>query len=306
MKTNQQKQSILFAIVSIAIWSTLSTVAKLVLNDLPDLETLGISSVFAFLLLLAALFITGKYKLLKTYSAKQYAEMAGLGFLGLFIYSALYYYALGPLTAGEACILNYLWPMMLVLFSCILLKEKMTLKKAAALLCSFAGVMLISFGGASEKGVGRWIGMAACIVAAACYGLYCVLGKKRDFDQTVLLTVVWFTVTVCCFVLGPFVETWTPVVGMQWVGLLWLGVFVNAAAYLTWGLALQKAKSTALVANLAYIVPFLSLLLSAAVLKEKISPAAVFALVLIVGGILLQGLGTKKRIKQIRRSVALR
>ncbi len=293
MKITETKKSILFAIASIAIWSTLSTVAKLVLNDLPDLETLGISSAFAFLFMLAALFITGKYKMLKTFSVKQYAEMAGLGFLGLFVYSALYYYALGPLTAGEACILNYLWPMMLVLFSCILLKEKLTLKKAAALLCSFAGVMLISFGGSSEKGAARWIGMAACIIAAACYGLYCVLGKKRDFDQTVLLTVVWFTVTVCCCVLGPLIETWTPVKGMRWIGLLWLGVFVNAAAYLTWGLALQKAKSTALVANLAYIVPFLSLLLSAAVLKEKITLAAAAALVLIVGGILLQGIKSK-------------
>ena len=39
----------------------------------------------------------------------------------------------------------------------MILKEKLTLKKAIALLCSFAGVVVLSFGGSNEGG-GRWIG----------------------------------------------------------------------------------------------------------------------------------------------------
>lgn len=289
---SSKNKSVALALISAAIWATLSTVAKLVLGTLPNLETLGISSLFAFLFMAAVLLVTGKYRLLKTYAPRQYLKMAALGFLGLFLYSALYYYALGSLTAGEACILNYLWPVMLVLFSCVILKEKLTLKKAIALFCSFAGVAVLSLGGSSE-GVGRWIGIAACVIAAACYGLYCVLNKKSGFDQTVLMTVIWFTVTVCCFAVGPFAETWVMPAGMQWVGLIWLGVFVNAVAYLTWGLALQKAEGTALVANLAYIVPFLSVIISTVVLKEELKLTAVAALVLIVGGILLQSVKNK-------------
>ena len=284
---SSKNKSVVFALISVAIWSTLSTVAKLVLGALPNLETLGVSSLFAFLFMAAALLVSGKYRLLKTYAPRQYFKMAALGFLGLFLYSALYYFGLGSLTAGDACILNYLWPVMLVLFSCVILKEKLTMKMAIALLCSFAGVVVLSFGGSNEGG-GRWIGMAACVIAAACYGLYCVLNKKSGFDQTVMMTVVWLTVTVCCFAVGPFIEEWAMPAGMQWVGLVWLGVFVNAAAYLTWGLALQKAEGTALVANLAYIVPFLSVIISTAVLKEELKLTAVAALVLIVGGILLQ------------------
>ena len=117
------KKSIPLALVSVFIWSTLSTVAKLVLREIPNLQTLAFGSAFAFVFMLIVLFVNGAYKKLKTYSAKQYLAMAGLGFLGLFLYSALYYYALGTLTAGEACILNYLWPVMLVLFSCLILKE---------------------------------------------------------------------------------------------------------------------------------------------------------------------------------------
>ena len=155
------KKSVPLALVSVAIWATLSTVAKLLLQGLPDIETLGVSAAFAFLFMLAALFAGKKHRLLKAVSPKQVLQMAGLGFLGLFVYSALYYYALGPLTAGEACILNYLWPLMLVLFSCLILKEKLTARKLVALGLSFAGVMLLSFGGAGEGGPGRWLCVAA-------------------------------------------------------------------------------------------------------------------------------------------------
>ena len=284
---DEQKQSVLLALVSVGIWSTLSTVAKLVLSGLPDLQTLFLGSAFAFVFMLAVLFAAGAYKKLKAYSVRQYLAMAGLGFLGLFLYSALYYYALGVLTAGEACILNYLWPVMLVLFSCVILKEKLTVKKAAALACSFAGVALLSLGG-SSGGADRWLGVGACVLAAACYGLYCVLCKKAGFDQTVLMTVVWFTVALSSGLGSLLTETWAPVSAGGWLGLVWIGVFVNAVAYFTWGLALQKARLTALTANLAYIVPFLSVLLSSLVLREPLKWTAVCALVLIVGGILLQ------------------
>lgn len=281
------KKSVPLALVSVFIWSTLSTVAKLVLRDIPNLQTLGVGSAFAFLFMLAVLLIGGAYKKLRDYTPKQYLIMAGLGVLGLFLYSAFYYYALDALTAGEACILNYLWPVMLVLFSCLILKEKLTLRKGAALAMSFAGVVILSFGGTAGQG-NRALGIALCVLAAACYGLYCVLNKKTDFDQTVLMTVIWLTVTVCCCVAGPLTETWVPIKGFSWLGLIWLGVFVNAVAYLTWGLSLKYAKSTALIANLAYIVPVLSLALSALVLKEPVTWQAAVALVLIVGGILLQ------------------
>ena len=285
-----RKSSVVYALISVGIWSTLSTVAKLVLADIPNLQTLAIGSAFAFLFMLALLFVTGAYRKLKNYAPRQYFAMAGLGVIGLFLYSALYYYALGVLTAGEACILNYLWPVMLVLFSCLLLREKLTLKKGAALVCSFAGVVLLSLGGASG-GAARWTGVGACVLAAACYGLYCVLCKKAGFDQTVLMCVVWLTVTLCALAAGLTAETWVPVRFGGWMGLLWIGVFVNAVAYFTWGLALQKAGSTALTANLAYIVPVLSVLLSSLALREPLHWTAAAALALIVGGIVLQSIG---------------
>ena len=82
--------------------------------------------------------------------------------------------------------------------------------------------------------------------------------------------------------------------------MVWLGVVINAVAYLLWAIALKGAKDSAKIANLAYLVPFLSILLSWLVLKEQITIYALFALVLIVGGILLQSINIKRRSKENR------
>ena len=91
-------------------------------------------------------------------------------------------------------------------------------------------------------------------------------------------------------VLGLLTENWVPIQGIQWLGILWLGVVVDAVAYLLWALALKTAENTAKIANIAYLTPFLSLVVSAVFLKEKIQVRAFVALVFIIGGILLQNL----------------
>ena len=53
------------------------------------------------------------------------------------------------------------------------------------------------------------------------------------------------------------------------------------------------------IANLAYLTPFLSLVISAIVLKEQISLRAIIALVFIVGGILFQNFYDRIREKQL-------
>ena len=276
--------------------------AKLLLTDIPNLETLAVSGLFAFLTLLLINIKTGTIRALNRYGAKDYAAMAGLGFLGLFLYSALYYFGLTQLTSQEACILNYLWPIMLVLFSAIILKERITAATWAAMLFSFLGVVILSAGGGSSSGEKATLGMVSCVLAAACYGLFSVLNKKADYDQNIAMTVIWLVVAVCSAVLGLATEEWVPITGAQWLGMLWLGVVVDAVAYLLWALALKSAKHTAAIANLAYLTPFLSLVVSAVVLRERIRLRALIALVFIIGGILLPTFTGYLRKKRAARS----
>ena len=227
--------------------------------------------------------------------------MSGLGFLGLFMYSALYYYGIAVLSSQEACILNYLWPMMIVLFACLLLRETLTVKKAIAMVMSFAGIVVLTLGSGGGSSGNRLFGIIACVAAAVCYGLFSVLNKKHSLNQSVTMMWIWLTVAVCSTVSGLIIEVWQPITGWQWAGVAWLGIVVNAVAYLLWALALKGARDSAKIANLAYLVPFLSIVLTALILKEQIACTAAIALVLIIGGILLQSIQIKKRSKNGQR-----
>ena len=221
--------------------------------------------------------------------------MAGLGFLGLILYSGLYYYGLSQLTSQEACLLNYLWPMMIVLFAALLLGERITLRTAVALLLSFSGVVVLTLGGEGSAEGNGLLGTVACLLAALCYGLFCVLNKRRNIDQTVMMIMAWGVTAVCSLPVTLLTEEWVTPMWTQWIGLLWLGVFIDAVGYLWWAMALQEARDAATVANLAYAVPLLSLVVSAITLGEEMSGAAVGALVLIMGGILLQSVRRGKK-----------
>ena len=289
------KKNYLYAGITVLIWATPATVVKLVLADIPNFQALSVSSAFAFVFLLLLNIINGSLKEMKHYRVRDYLLMAGLGFLGLFLYSALYYYGIGVLGSQEACILNYLWPMMIVVFACIILKEKLTARKIIAMLLSFAGIVVLTLGGSGVSTGNRLFGITACVTAAVCYGLFSVLNKKHSLNQNITMMWIWLTTAVCSLIAGLLFETWQPVEGLQWAGLLWLGGVVNAVAYLLWAIALKGASDSAKIANLAYLVPFLSIILSAAVLHEAITVNAVIALVLIVSGILLQSIRLKKQ-----------
>lgn len=282
------KKQYIYALVTVFIWATMAAIVKKMLFDIPNLEALSISSYFAFLFMLLVNLKTGVLKEMKQYSVKEYGIMSGLGFLGLFLYSVLYYYGLSQLSSQEACILNYLWPIMLVAFSCVILKERMTAMKAVAMVCSFIGIIILSMGDGGASTGNTTLGIISCVIAAACYGLFSVLNKKADFNQNISMMVIWLVVAVCATILGIMTEDWVPIKGIQWLGILWLGIVIDAVAYLLWALALKGVENTAKIANLAYLTPFLSVLISAVFLKERIQAQALLALIFIVGGILLQ------------------
>ena len=220
--------------------------------------------------------------------------MSGLGFIGMFVYSALYYYGLSQLSSQVACIVNCLWPMMLVVFSCIILKERLTVMKCVAMVCSFIGIIILSLGNGAASTGNAALGIISGIVAAACYGLFSVLNKKADFNQNISMMVIWLTVAICAMVLGVMTETWVMITGVQWLGILWLGIMTDAVAYLLWALALKGTENTAKVANLAYLTPFLSLIVSAVFLKEQLQIQALVALIFIIGGILMGQMNYEK------------
>ena len=109
------------------------------------------------------------------------------------------------------------------------------------------------------------------------------------------MTVSWAVSAVLSAGIGLAVESWVPLSWGQILSFLWFGIIPNALAYLLWAMALKNSEESASLSNMAYAVPFLSLMVSAVLLKEKIQFSAVLALIFIVGGILMQSLLGKKK-----------
>ncbi len=299
-------KNIFYSLGAVLVWSTLAPIAKMLLNGIPNFEVLAVCAFVAAIFLFFFNIANGSIKKMKEYKLVDYLKMSGLGFIGMFLSNALYYCGLASnMTSQEACILNYLWPIMILIFSCIILHEKLTVMKVIAIVCSFAGIVILSLGAGSTMDSSFIVGAVAVIINAVCYGLFSALNKKADYNQNIAMMIFWLTAGIFAVIAGVIgnvtglvPEPWVPLGTTEILGLVWLGIAVKALGYLLWAIGLKKASDSAKVANLAYLTPFLSLIMSFFLLGERIKPQALLALVFIVGGILLQYFWDHRKVKK--------
>lgn len=281
------KKTYLFAGVSILLWSTLATVSKLLLGAMNSVQVLMISAAFAAVALFVYNLATGKLRVLKGYKMKDYVILVLIGLPGTLLYNLFYYAGADILPASQAFIINYLWPIMSVVFACILLKEKLTGRKVLAFVISFLGVATVAGGDLLHFQPQTMTGVLLCMGAAVSYGVYTALNQRFSYDKQVAVMIAYASTAIVCLVINLIMGT---PVDMGWghvAGLAWNGVFVMAVATTTWAMALDSGN-TAKISNLAYITPFLSLVWVFFVLKEVPSLWAIGGLCLIVLGIFVQ------------------
>lgn len=292
------KKEYIYAIAAVMAWGTAAPVCKAVMENLSEEYLLFTSSALSFVILLVLNLINHKNIRKKGYREKEILTMALLGALGLTVYTFLYYAGIARLPAAEACTVNYLWPMMIVIFSIPILKEKLTLKKAAGILASFLGIVLIATQG-QFKNLDHldFSGVFFCLGAAVCYGLFCVLLKKYEYDEMLLLCIGYFVTMVIsgilCFQRGAFGAI-KPLEGM---GILWNGAAVSAAAYLLWAKGLNLGD-TAKISNIAYFTPFLSVVFGKIILNESVTGWSLAGLIFIVSGVLFQIIRVQHRLPE--------
>ena len=281
------KKEYLYAGVSIFCWSTVAVITKLVLQDLNQFQLLWASSFFAGLFLLVVNLVTGNLKQLKQWKLKDFAISALCGIPGTFLYYVFYYAGAARMEASHAFIVNYLWPIMCVVFACILLKEKLTFKKLLAIGVSFVGVGIVSFSKLDRFTADMAIGTVLCMLGAVCYGIFTALNRKVQYDKRLSMMVNYaVTFLLTTVINGCRGDLFLPS-GVQALGMAWNGMFTMAVAGTLWILALQRGK-TEKISNLAYITPFLSLVWTTLFLHEAFDPMNILGLTVIVAGILIQ------------------
>lgn len=290
---DKQKSAYVYAFVAVLFWSTSASAFKICLApdhlNIPVLVLLFGASLVSSVALLVHLVLSGKARLLKALSREDIARSAFLGFLNPFLYYTVLFKAYSILPAQEAQPLNFVWPLTLVLLSIPILKHKIKRRDILAILISFFGVLVISTKGhILSFRLTNPLGVALATGSSIPWALYWIYNLKDKRDEVLRLFLNFIFASAYVFVLMLVVgELKAPRIkgafGMTYVGLFEMGI-----TFLIWLKALKLSKTTAHVAGLIYLVPFLSLVVIHFVLGEEILPSTIIGAVLIVAGILLQ------------------
>ncbi len=109
---------------------------------------------------------------------RDWAAVAGLGFLGYYAASFLDFIGLQWVGAGVGRLILYLFPTLVLLLSFLFLHKKPTWREIAALVLSYAGIALVL---SNQLGIeSRLFALGAALVfaSALCYAAYLVAGSQ--------------------------------------------------------------------------------------------------------------------------------
>ncbi len=286
---NMQKKAYLFALAAIGFWSTIGSAFKLSLRYLDPLGLLLYSSAVACIVLLGILLYQRKLPLLKAVTPREIFTSAWLGLLNPFLYYVVLLKAYDMLQAQEAGTLNYIWPLVLVLLSIPLLKQKISLWSVGAILISFLGILIISTRGRIfSLTFSNPAGVLLAVGSALFWALYWIFSLKDNREAVTKLFLNFcfgflYTLIAIAITRGFSVPVWEGVAGAVYIGLFEMGI-----TFVLWLNALKFSTTTAKVSNLIYLSPFFSLLIIHFLVGETILLSTVTGLVFIVTGIVLQ------------------
>jgi drug/metabolite transporter (DMT)-like permease len=193
-----------------------------------------------------------------------------VGIGGLFGYHALYFLALRFAPPAEAGLLNYLWPLLIVLFS--------------SFLPGLAGTVMLFAGNASGFAPGAVPGLIAAVVAAFVWATYSVLSRRLKAVPTDAVAGFCLATSVLAALMHGLLETtvW-PETTLQWLAVLALGIGPVGAAFYAWDIGMKRGDIRVLGAA-SYATPLLSTAFLIAAGFAKASASIAIAAILIAGG----------------------
>jgi drug/metabolite transporter (DMT)-like permease len=270
----------IFTLGAIFLWASLASLATLLSNVPPFLLT-GIGLIIGALVSLPSLRsgITPWKIPLKTLL---------IGVYGLFGYHFMLFLALQTAPAVEANLVNYLWPLLIVLLSPIFTKSlSLNFRFVLAALSGFAGAVLAITSGGSGFGfssieVGYFFALAAAVIWAT-YSLATTKVPRFPTPAIGLFALVSGVLAIGAhFLFEPAASISTA----DWLLLLVLGVGPLGGAFYLWDAAL-KIGDPRRIGLLAFLTPLLSTALLVVVSGNSLSWQLLVATGLIVGGALL-------------------
>jgi drug/metabolite transporter (DMT)-like permease len=280
--------AIALAFASVLIWSSLALLNSRV-NGLPAFLSVGIALVVGGLVGLARV---REWRVgLKTFAV-------GLG--GIFGYHALLFAAFRLAPTVEVNLINYLWPLLIVLLSPVFLKGlRLGPRHVVAALLGLAGAALIASGGRLGLDLASAPGYLLAAAAALAWACYSLMTKRLPPFPTgavggFCLASGLLSLGIYALELASTPGSRPPNLnGLDWLFLLLLGLGPMGGAFYCWDAALKKGDPRTIGA-LSYLTPLLSTLNLVAFGGRKLTPLSIAAMVLIVAGAALGSLDSLK------------
>lgn len=270
---------------TILLWSTLAVLTTLS-GSVPPLQLVAMAFALAASLAIGKWLVLGEPVLAHLRWPKQ-VWLVGVG--GLFGYHALYFLALRTAPAVEASLINYLWPLLIVLFSTLLPGHRLRWWHVAGAVAGFAGTgILVGYGGGGGFAFRsqHLAGYLAAFAAALTWAGYSVLSRRYAHVPTDAVG-GFCAATALLAALGHvlFEETVWPA-GGEWLAVVAMGLGPVGVAFFTWDYGVKHGDIRAL-GVAAYATPLLSTLLLIVAGQARLTPALAGACALIVGGAIL-------------------
>jgi drug/metabolite transporter (DMT)-like permease len=268
---------------AIALWGALATLSVLA-GPIPPFQMVAMTFAIATAIGITRARWRGVgWKTLVGWPARVW--LLGIG--GLFGYHALYFAALQLAPPAEANLVNYLWPLLIVLLSAPLAGERLGWPHLLGALLGFAGVALLALGRGLDFSAAYLAGYLLALGCAVTWSLYSVLSRR--FGETPTDAVAAFCaaaslLSLVCHLL--FEPTVWPATTTAWLAVAALGIGPTGGAFYLWDHAVKRGDIRALGA-LSYAAPILSTgLLIVCGLAQPTSTLLIAALLVTVGAVL--------------------
>jgi drug/metabolite transporter (DMT)-like permease len=217
--------------------------------------------------------------------------MGLLGFAGAFAFGN---WGIARSTASNAALLITVEPSSIILFSPLLLGERLTRREAVGAALTLVGAAVVVVNGIPGVTVAlapRWRGDLLLILSGLAYASYSLLGRDVLARYPVLPVTAWSILWGTAGMVPLAAAEWAAGRLPQWTpgavaGTLYLGVVITALGYTAWNWALERVEAprAAIFINLQ---PLGGALLGVLWLGEALTPYTVAGGALILAGLQL-------------------
>jgi len=213
------------------------------------------------------------------------------------LYYIILFKGYDALPAQEAMVINFSWPVMLVILSIPILKQSIDIKSFLSIIACYFGVIVIATNGdIFSMQFGNPMGVFLMIISTVIWSLFWLFNTKNSNDSLVSLFLI-FLFSFPLILVFVFLSNSFAIPSLKGLmGSIYIGCFEMGISLVLWQSALKISTTVSRVASLVFITPFMSLVVLYFVLGERILVSTFFGLILICAGLILQKYFTNKAI----------